>query len=130
MVLTHSALISGLNERFPELKDELADECWAGLLHLEVSCFARLTQMAIDDGDRDLLKRCFDFARTTFHNADDEVKNAMYVSYLEHLNFSDSKKTRRSWAFVLMLPALQQGYRDIMKYLEDLPKKASARPDT
>jgi len=132
MLVTHAELISGLNERFPELRDDLCEESWTGLLHLEVACLARLTQKAISDGDRDLLKRCFDFAHMAFRDGDNEVKNAMYVSYLEHLTFSDAKKTRRrrSWAFALMSPALQQGYRDIMQYLDDLSKKAAEDPQS
>lgn len=123
MPFTHAQLVAALNEQFPELRDELADE---RLLHLEVACLARLTQAAISDGDRDLVKRSFKFADVAFRTGDDVVKNAISVSYLEHLTFTDTKKRRRSWAFDLMSPALQQDYRDLMQYLDQLSKLGSA----
>lgn len=119
----HQELLVWLNREFPELREELADETWAGLLHLEVACFARLTQQAIDNGDQQVLKRCFSLADDVFRMADAEVKNAMYVSYLEHLTFEDSRKNQRQWAFKLMPPALQAGFKEINDYMAELAKR-------
>lgn len=96
-----------LRVEFPALADELNDETWRGLVHLEASCLARHTRQAIDAGDEHEVQRCFDFVRLAWMAGDDAVCNALAVSYVEHLNFDDCK-VRRSWAFDLLAPVLRQ----------------------
>jgi hypothetical protein len=95
-----------LRVEFPGLVDELDDDVWRGLLHLETACFARFVQRVIDDGDRAEVARCFEFARRWWLTNDDDVQNALAVSCIEHLNFNDGK-VQRAWAFDLLPPALQ-----------------------
>jgi len=95
--------MAAMRIEFPDLVDELDDETWCGLLHVETGCFARYTMTALDSGDRPKVKRCFDFARHAWMNGD---QNALGVSYLEHLNFADGKAPR-SWAFALLAPPLR-----------------------
>ena len=66
MSFDHVAFVSGLKARFPELIEELEDETWSGLLHLETGCFARFAQAAIDRGDRVVVERCGTFANAVF----------------------------------------------------------------
>jgi hypothetical protein len=121
-MISHSQFIELLLAEFPELTSEVQYETWAGLLHLETACFARRTQKAIDNREVEYLRRCFDFATRIFQDADEEVKNAMNVSYLENLNFTDGKADR-SWAFDKMSPPLKQGWIAMQKYLDDLFSK-------
>lgn len=99
--------MAALRAEFPELTDELNDEVWRGLLHLETACFARLVQSAIDSGERSRVVRCFEFARQWWGTGDEDVQNALAVSCIEHLTFSDGM-VQRSWAFELLPPALQE----------------------
>jgi len=99
--------MAALRADFPELTDELNDEVWRGLLHLETACFARLVQSAIDTGERGRVVRCFEFARRWWMAGDDAVQNALAVSCIEHLDFNDAK-LQHSWAFDLLPPALQE----------------------
>lgn len=121
-MFVHATVVEAIKEAFPSLRSELEDETWAGLLHLEVGCFAAFTQQCIDAEDRDGVRRCFDLADSVFANCDASVKNAMYVSYLEHLDFSDGKK-KRAWAFEGLPPRLKEGYLKIHRYLEELSRK-------
>jgi hypothetical protein len=125
--MNHEQFVEQLLAEFPELHGEVTDEDWAGLLHLEMACFARRTQSAIDGKDRQGVSRCFEFARRVFQQADSEVKNAVYVSYLENLDFHDGKR-ERSWAIELMPPSLKAGWVDINQYLADLSSGKSPRP--
>jgi hypothetical protein len=106
-------LVETVVQHFPAIEADIRDETWAGLLHLEVSSFARYTQQQIDSGNREELKRCFELARRFLLEGDDDVKNAMGVSYLEHLNLRDQRKPR-SWALDEMPEIVRQWYRSIM----------------
>lgn len=117
-------VVKELLKQFPSIEAELTDDTWTGLLHLEIACFARYTQFQIDNNNKDELRRCFQAAHKFLHDGDKEVRNAIYVSYLEHLDFKDGKKPR-SWAMREMSSLLRTGYEDIMKYLEDLAKSST-----
>lgn len=82
------------------------------------------TQAVIDEENASEVKKCFDLAYRLFRDADADLKNALYVSYLEHLNLEDGR-ARRAWARRLMSPLLQQGHREINDYLDDLFRKRS-----
>ena len=112
-MISHAEFRSTLIETFPEMEADVRDE--DGLLHLEMSVFSRFTQNAIDTSDVQLLDRYFEFADNLFRNADDAVKNAVYVSYLEHLNCTDGK-SKRAWALKRMSPTLLAGFNDINEY--------------
>jgi len=119
MARPEAEICAQLHEEFPELHDDLEDECFQGL-HLQISCLMRATQAAISESDREFLKRAFAFADNSLRLGDPSVKNAITVSFLEYLTFSDTKKRRRSWAFDMMTPLLQQEYRHVMAYWEAL----------
>ena len=121
-MISHQQFVEQLLIEFPGLKSEVLDETWAGLLHVETACFARYTQAAIDNHDVEQVRQCFEFATRIFHDADAEVRNAIYVSYLENLNLEDGK-TRRAWAVKIMPPLLNKGWIEINEYLADLFSK-------
>ena len=121
-LLGHREFTPALIEAFPELREEVEDEVFSGLLHLEMACFARHTQAAIDAMDDERLGKCYEFADRFFRAADDELKNAFYVSYLENLSFGrPGGETAKS----LMPPTLREGWHEIMRYLEELNRQAS-----
>ena len=96
-----------LKAEFSELAHELDSPELAGLLHIQFGCLARLTRRAVDDGDRALVAKSLDFARRAALHGDDDVTNAVGVSFLEHLNFADGS-IRRRWAFRLLSPSLRE----------------------
>lgn len=98
--------MSELRQRFPELAPTLDQEEWRGLLHVETGLFAAFCREAIDTGNRDLLEKCYLFARQSAVDGTDEVQNAIGVSFVEHLNFRDGKVPRR-WAYDLLPPRLK-----------------------
>jgi hypothetical protein len=96
-VIDRQQFVEAAVKAFPALEADIRDETWVGLVHLEVSAFARYTQQQIDAEDRIELKRCFEFARRVLLDGTPDLKNAMAVSYLEHLNMRDQRRSR-SWA--------------------------------
>ena len=106
-----------LVSEFPKLQEEVAED--AGLFHLHMAAFARLTQAAIDTGRLDTVRDHFIFADKSFRDAAPNLENAFYVSYLEHLDFAGRHgKDAQS----LMSPALRQGWREITDYMAQLAR--------
>jgi len=105
--------VAEIKKTFPELRDAMNEQ--GSLYYNSIGVFATFTQEQINSGNREKLKECFALARNFFMNGDDDLVNAIYVSYLEHLNFDDTKRNHRSYAIAMMPPALYQGYLDIKK---------------
>src|SRR3712207_3074730 len=76
------ALVLG---EFPQLKEEFEEA--AGLLHLQTAALSRFAQAAMESGDLGTLKRCYDLLAEAMKRCSFEVENAIYVSFLEHLDF-------------------------------------------
>lgn len=123
--ISHQQFVDELFAEFPTLQKFVRDAMGNGLLHVETGCFASYTQAAIDEGNKGELARCFAFATRVFQNANPDVKNALYVSYLEQLNFKDGN-SRRAWALDVMPPALKAGWIEINLYLDELFQKGEA----
>lgn len=62
------------------------------------------------------VRKHFTFADHLFRKAASDLKNAFYVSYLEHLNFAG----HRAFAEDLLPPALHAGWLEINAYLDNL----------
>ncbi len=111
-MLDRQQLVDTLIDAFPDIRDDITDDTWSGLVHLEVSCFTRYTQAQIDAENRSELRRCFELARQFMLHGDSIVVNAMHVSYLEHLNTANGR-VRRSWALAAMPEPLLSAYTTI-----------------
>ena len=103
--LHRSLLLQELKETFPSITDDLNDQ--DGLLHLEVSIFCEFAQKAIDSGEKSLTKKCFSIASKYYIAGNQDMKNAIGLSFAKDLNFSNSKKNYRSWACELLSNELQ-----------------------
>jgi hypothetical protein len=102
--------------RAPQLRDEL--ECWEDdLPHLQMAEFLNFTQEAIEAHSTDVVRKSFEIATNALKNGDDALLNAIYVSFLEQLDFrSDAGKE----ALLLMPAELKKGRYDILDYDEKL----------
>jgi hypothetical protein len=100
---------------FPQLRDDVHE--WSGLLHLQMMEFHLVTEKAINAGDWTIVERCLRLADTLLHDGDAEIRNAIHVSYLEHLpREGDSHDRIRE----LMTPDLRKAWDDILAYLSTL----------
>ena len=119
MAMTGIDFVSLLLSDFPSLSDFVHEN--DGLLHVQMGAFARHTQSAIENGDMQELDRCFALAHVGFRDADASLKNAFYVSYLEHLDFTG---THGAASQRRMTPLLRAGFTEIMDYMEKLFKES------
>ncbi len=115
MSYTHEQAVELIEKVFPVLAEDLHDEVIEGLLHPQIGEFSRLAQAAVDEGNKE------DWALITatfmdlWLNSDAAVKNALNVSFLEHLNFNDGK-VRRNWAFNAMPPPMRRAWTEMDAY--------------
>lgn len=117
---TKNEVFAELRKRFPEILNEIDDGISTGLLHLEISALSHFAQESINAENKENVRRCFDFADWAHETGDPNVVNAINVSFLEHLSFSDSKKHRRSWALQLLSDRLLKANSELMDYLQRL----------
>lgn len=106
-----SLFLKDVKAAFPELRSEL--NTWYGLLHLEMHAFTDFTQKQIDGRERTQLTKCFEIADKCLRQGNAALQNALFVSFLEHLNFTDGQM-QRHWAWDMMPSSLRQGYQWIM----------------
>ncbi len=117
-MIDREAFIVMLNERYPAVAADI-DECARGLPHLEMGTLARAVQVAISDEDTAAIKEHFRFIGEIYHRATPEVKNAIHVSYLEHLSF-DGKHGKRIKAREMLSPELQAALSALEAYNAEL----------
>ena len=82
-----------LTDEFPEVPKAF-DEDAQGLLHCEMGVFARLTEEAMDEGRFWRVEQYFRFIERVRETATPEVENAVDVSYIEFLAFSQVTENR------------------------------------
>ena len=105
--LYRSIFLQEVKGTFPDLRDEINAQC--GLLHLEVGVLADFVQRAITlENTRDVAL-CFKLAEKYYRHGNDRLKNAIGVSFIEHLHLRDAQ-----WAWDLMGPILQREYLQLV----------------
>ncbi len=111
-----NSAIEHLESTFPHLASEMHDEINDGLLHLQMAVFARWAQEVISTEDSNTWGQVTKAFLTIWRDCDPDVNNALNVSFLEHLTFSDGKRKRRSWAYDSMPPQMQKAWDDMEEY--------------
>ena len=86
-----------IESQFPDLTPELNDWEEDGI-HLQFGAFARFSQDAIDESNKSQWIKITKVFMEIWKDCSPYVKNALSVSFLADLNFTDGKK-RRSWAY-------------------------------
>lgn len=87
----------------PEIKLGLNKE--RGLLHMEMAVFHRYIQAKINSHDESAVRQAFEIAERYYLKGSKKLKNAIDVSLIEGLRFSDNK---RAWE--LMPASLKKIY--------------------
>ena len=86
------AFIDDLIKAFPEITDDVLDEDWRGLISLQIACFTRYTQNAIDSNNIPLSLKCFQFVEDHLNKVDLAIENSLIISWTCKLNFTNNDK--------------------------------------
>ena len=100
---------------FPELRDDF-DEDW-DLPHLQMAAFSRVAQKAKDAGDWETYARCVGIADRLFSKADTELRNMLYVSFLEHLEFQ-GPRGKKAWDILPL--RLRDAWEELEQHWEQI----------
>jgi hypothetical protein len=110
------AFINELISTFPEIKSEVLDEDYLGLVSLQIGCFRRFTQDAIVNNNLPLVKKCFDFIDKSIDAATQDIKNSIAISYLSKLDIKKGKiETLLSFKLKNILNELNEYYESLAK---------------
>ena len=108
--LHRSELLKELRETFPELVEAINAEM--GELGFEVDAFRRFTQQMINDGDREAVASCFAIARKYYVDGNRKVRAAIDAFFVDDLEFSETKKRSRAWAWEAFPAELKTVYEN------------------
>lgn len=103
---------------FPQLRDECQEN--QGLTHIQMRDFALFTARECKLGNSETVAKCLRLAHSLLQLGDSEIKNAVYVSYLECLPLKGDVHDRIRMA---MTSDLRQAWDDILDYLSKVSKK-------
>jgi hypothetical protein len=98
-----SVFLKELKDSFPNLRSEINAQ--HGLLHLEVGVFTSFVQRAITLGNAKDVASCFRLVEKYYMDGNDQLRNAIGVSFVEHLNLGNAQ-----WAWELLGPILKKEY--------------------
>lgn len=114
-MITGDDALKRIECEFPAIAGELHEETIEGLLHCQIGQFSRFAQATIDKQDRDSFRRICDLFVELFDDAEPQLENALNVSFLEHLDFSD-RDISRSWGYRFMPTTMRQAFDEMADY--------------
>jgi hypothetical protein len=110
--LQENQFLELLTSNFPLIKDDVYDEDWKGLIHLQIACFARYTNNRLEANDLAEVHRCFEFFEEIIDKVNAAINNALFVSYLEHINMEEESDTHVK-ARKFLNPEHLQAWKDL-----------------
>ena len=119
-LIDRQAFLDALNLKFPEIFREITD-IEIGLLHPEMGVVSHASRAAVEAEDWDKLTAQFKFVQDVFLNGDSDIKNAVYVSYLENI-FLGETSARFSKARELLPRSLADALLELEAHFEMLQK--------
>jgi len=104
--------------RYPELKEDI--EYNEGLLHLDMGVLQRHAENLCKEKKLKELGECFKWVNSLFCRSQNELLNAINVSFLEYFEY---QKDLTEKEFEEIMPKeLYRGYTEMVKYMEKLEK--------
>ena len=108
MKLDRSEFLKELKEQFPELTSSINSE--GGLSTFEMDVFCQFTQEMINQGEKEIVIRCFDIADKYYSQGNNKFKNVIATCFVEGLDFKNTKKNIREWSWELFPQCLKEEY--------------------
>lgn len=93
--LSRAELIELMVQQFPEIKEDVLDEDYSDLIHLQIGYLADYANNKIGIARFDEVQRVFHFFEKVITKVDSHTENAFYVSFLEHLNMDGNSEKER-----------------------------------
>lgn len=114
------AFLRALAGRFPSIAQSIGD-LERGLLHAEMGVVSDATRTEIAVRNWESVKEHFSFIAEVFVAADDAVRNAVYVSYLENVLLGETAE-HFAQARAMLPPVLVQAMAELEEHFEKLAR--------
>lgn len=111
MMKDQDLFINELIDLFPSLEEELSDEDYRASIIFQMGCFKRFIQEVIAKNDGDKFDAMVGFLTKNLPLVDKRIQNAIYLSFLGKLNFSENPNFKKRLG-----QDLGKAYTDIEKY--------------
>ena len=112
--MPQAEFLTGLIEQFPGLEADLLDEDYSFSIHLQVGCWATYANHCVAAGQLEEVRKALNYFQQTVGRVDPATENALYVSFLEHLEFEggtlNAKKARS-----MLSPVYQHIWQELRK---------------
>lgn len=95
MMKDQDLFIKELIDLFPSLKEELLDEDYRASITFQMGSFKRFMQEAIAKNDGDKFGAMVNFLTKNLPLVDKRVQNAIYLSFLGKLDFSENPHLKK-----------------------------------
>ncbi|KYG75949.1 MULTISPECIES: DUF7674 family protein [Roseivirga] len=113
--LSKEELIELIIKEFPPTKEDILDEIYEGLIHLQVGVLADYTNQCIQKSRFDEVSRIFQFFDAVIDKVDSETDNAFYVSFLEHIDMDDGSN-KQNEAIKLLPKKYLEAYKGLRNF--------------
>ena len=113
--LSKEELIELIIKEFPPTKEDILDEIYEGLIHLQVGVLADYTNQCIQKSRFDEVSRIFQFFDAVIDKVDSETDNAFYVSFLEHIDMDDGSN-KQNEAIKLLPKKYLEAYKGLRTF--------------
>ncbi len=108
MKLDRSQFLKELKAEYPELIERINSE--KGLSTFEMDVFCDFTQKKINGGEIKEVAKCFTLAEIYFKDGNRGFRNIISTCFVECLEFTDTNKRQREWAWELIPEILKKDY--------------------
>lgn len=86
----YQTFIDELINKFPEIENEILDDDYAGIISLQIGCFMRFTQNAIETNNYKIVKKCFNFVDSNIGVVEHKIENSLIISYIDKLDVKNA----------------------------------------
>ncbi|MCP4975687.1 MAG: hypothetical protein GY931_05955 [Maribacter sp.] len=108
MKLERSQFLKEVKELFPELISKINLE--GGLSTFEMDAFCAFTQKNINAGEKETVIMCFQIVEKYYKESNSKFKDVISTCFVECLDFKNTKKNIREWAWELFPQLLKEDY--------------------
>jgi hypothetical protein len=124
--MSHAQFVSLTAETFPTVAEDILDEFWDGLIHLQVACLKRYANECLAASNLIEFERILRFVDYVLPKVDDSLDNALHVSFIEMLELDGDNPTRQA-ARQLLSPWQLEFYLEIVEFYKKVESHKQAK---
>jgi hypothetical protein len=110
-----SEFLSEVKKLFPEIKEDINKQ--QGLLSFEIDIFIKHVQAKIDSNEPDAIQTAYELLEKYYRMGNTSIQELIRNAVCEDLDFANTKKHQRMWAYELLPQSLKIERKDWLKLM-------------